>query len=176
MELTDGVIVLRAPEDDDAEAVCAACQDPEILRWLPLLPQPYTIESAREYIAWARDQNEAGDRQLVIVDASGGELLGSIGISINARMKNGLIGYWVAAPARRRGVASRALRILAEWAVGEGGLGRLELFTDPDNVGSQRVAEKVGFRREGVVRAHLEHRDGRRRDSIMFSLLPGELV
>ncbi len=121
MELTDGVIVLRAPQDDDAEAVCAACQDPEILRWLPLLPQPYTIESAREFIDWARDRNEAGDRQLVIVDASGGELLGSIGIGINARMKNGLIGYWVAAPARRRGVASRALRILAEWALGEGG-------------------------------------------------------
>ena len=175
MELTDGVIVLRAPQDDDAEAVCAACQDPEILRWLPLLPQPYTIESAREFIDWARDRNEAGDRQLVIVDASGGELIGSIGIGINARMKNGLIGYWVAAPARRRGVASRALRILAEWALGEG-LGRLELYTDPDNVGSQRVAEKVGFRREGVIRAHLEHRDGRRRDSIMFSLLPGELV
>ena len=176
MELTDGTIVLRAPQDDDAEAVCAACQDTEILRWLPLLPQPYTIESAREFIDWARDRNEAGDRQLMIVDASGGELLGSIGIGINARMKNGLIGYWVAAPARRRGVASRALRILAEWALGEGGLGRLELFTDPDNVASQRVAEKVGFRREGVVRAHLEHRDGRRRDSIMFSLLPGELV
>jgi RimJ/RimL family protein N-acetyltransferase len=37
------------------------------------------------------------------------------------------------------------------------------------------VAEKVGFTREGVLRAHLLHPDGRRRDSVMFSLLPGEL-
>ena len=55
-------------------------------------------------------------------------------------------------------------------------LERLELITDPDNRGSQRVAEKVGFQREGVLRSHLLHPDGRRRDSVMFSLLPGELV
>jgi hypothetical protein len=51
----------------------------------------------------------------------------------------------------------------------------LELITDPDNVRSQRIAEKVGFRREGVLRSHLVHSDGPRRDSVMFSLLPGEL-
>lgn len=53
---------------------------------------------------------------------------------------------------------------------------RLELMTDPDNRASQRVAEKAGFQREGVLRSHLLHRDGRRRDSVMFSLLPGELL
>jgi RimJ/RimL family protein N-acetyltransferase len=53
---------------------------------------------------------------------------------------------------------------------------RLELLTDPDNAASQRVAEKVGFRREGVLRSHVSHPDGRRRDSVIFSLLPGELV
>ncbi len=52
---------------------------------------------------------------------------------------------------------------------------RLELIADPDNTASQRVAEKAGFRREGVLRSHLLHPDGRRRDSVMFSLLPGEL-
>lgn len=55
-------------------------------------------------------------------------------------------------------------------------LQRLELITDPDNIASQRVAEHVGFRREGVLRSHLAQRDGRRRDSLIFSLLPGELI
>jgi RimJ/RimL family protein N-acetyltransferase len=59
--------------------------------------------------------------------------------------------------------------------VDELGLGRVQLTADPDNLASQRVAEKVGFRREGVLRSHLRHPDGRRRDSVMFSLLPGEL-
>ncbi len=54
-------------------------------------------------------------------------------------------------------------------------LQRLELITDPDNRASQRVAEKAGYRREGVLRSHMDHPDGRRRYSVMFSLLPGEL-
>jgi RimJ/RimL family protein N-acetyltransferase len=53
---------------------------------------------------------------------------------------------------------------------------RAELIADPDNVASQRVAEKVGYRREGVLRSSLDHPDGRRSDSVMFSLLPGELA
>jgi RimJ/RimL family protein N-acetyltransferase len=69
----------------------------------------------------------------------------------------------------------RAVRLIARYAFEELGLGRVELITDPDNRSSQRVAEKVGFTREGVLRSHLLHPDGRRRDSVMFSLLPGEL-
>jgi RimJ/RimL family protein N-acetyltransferase len=50
------------------------------------------------------------------------------------------------------------------------------LIIDPDNLASQRVAQGAGFEREGVLRSHVIHLDGRRRDSVMFSLLPGELV
>lgn len=93
-----------------------------------------------------------------------------------SRMRTGHVGYWCAAEARGRGVATRALRLLSRYGFEELGLQRLELITDPDNLASQRVAEKVGYRREGVLRSHLDHPDGRRRDSVMFSLLPGELV
>ena len=48
-------------------------------------------------------------------------------------------------------------------------------MTDPDNIASQRVAEKAGFTREGVLRSMLVNRDGSRRDGVMFSLLPEEL-
>lgn len=88
----------------------------------------------------------------------------------------GHIGYWVARESRGRGVCTVALGRLCSFAFEELRLERLELVTDPENVASQRVAEKVGFRREGILRSHLLHRDGRRRDSVMFSLLPGELA
>ena len=71
---------------------------------------------------------------------------------------------------------SNDLRLLCKHSFEELELERLELITDPDNQASQCVAEKVGFQREGVLRSHLLHPDGRRRDSVMFSLLPGELV
>jgi RimJ/RimL family protein N-acetyltransferase len=48
-------------------------------------------------------------------------------------------------------------------------------MTDPDNLASQGVAEKAGFQREAVLRSNLEYRDGSRRDSVLFSLLPDEL-
>lgn len=50
--------------------------------------------------------------------------------------------------------------------MGELGLERLELIADPQNLVSQRVAGKVGFQREGIVRSHLQHPDGRRRDNV----------
>ena len=99
-----------------------------------------------------------------------------MGMGVNSMNYRGRIGYWVAAPARGRGICTRALRLLSGWALGELALQRLDLITDPDNVASQRVAEKVGFRREGVLRSHLRHPDGRIRDSVMFFLLRGELL
>jgi RimJ/RimL family protein N-acetyltransferase len=85
------------------------------------------------------------------------------------------MGYWVTAQERGSGTCTRALRLLTRHALDDLRVQRVDLITDPDNVASQRVAEKVGFQREGVMRAHLRHPDGRIRDSVMFSLLPGEL-
>jgi len=96
-------------------------------------------------------------------------------MTVRERTRTGHIGYWCAPWARRRGVTTRALRLLCRHAFEELGLERLELVADPDNVASQGVAEKTGFQREGVLRSHVRYADGRRRDSVMFSLLPGEL-
>jgi RimJ/RimL family protein N-acetyltransferase len=175
MELTDELIVLRRPTVEDAPAVWAACQDPEIPRWIPMIPQPYTEQSALEFVSWSDDSWERGNYSFVVVDAGSGELLGAIGMGVDQASRIGHIGYWVAASARRRGVATSALRLLAGWAL-EHDFGRLELITDPDNLASQGVATRAGFTREGVLRSHTQHRDGRRRDSVMFSLLPGELA
>jgi len=64
---------------------------------------------------------------------------------------------------------------VARYGLDDLSLERLELTADVENVASQRVAEKVGFQREGVLRSQLRHPDGHRRDSVMFSLLQGEL-
>jgi RimJ/RimL family protein N-acetyltransferase len=101
-------------------------------------------------------------------------VIGSIDMRIS-RLGTGHVGYWMAPEARGRGLTTAALGALSRWAIEELGLGRVELATDPENLASQRVAEKAGFQREGVLRAMLPTRDGARRDGVMFSLLPGEL-
>ena len=173
MELRDDAIVLRRWRLDDAPAVTAACQDPEIPRWIPIIPRPYTEEHARGWLERCVSGEEG--EAFAITDAATGDVLGAITMKVNDYTRNGHIGYWLKKEARGRGTAPRALRLVCEYGARALGLGRLELMTDPDNVASQRVAEKVGFQREGVLRSHLPHPDGRRRDSVMFSLLPDEL-
>jgi RimJ/RimL family protein N-acetyltransferase len=84
------------------------------------------------------------------------------------------VGYWLAPEARGRGAATQAVRLLARWAFAELGLARLELTCGPDNEASQRIAERCGFSREGLLRSHVPFKGGRR-DSVIYSLLPGEL-
>ena len=80
---------------------------------------------------------------------------------------------WSRAPARGRGVATAAVRLLADWMLREWRPARMQLTTSVDNPASQRVAERAGFRREGVLRAWAENR-GRRVDLAMYSRLPGD--
>jgi RimJ/RimL family protein N-acetyltransferase len=67
----------------------------------------------------------------------------------------------------------RAVRLVCGWGFEELQLPRMQLGTFPGNVASERVAEKSGFSREGVLRSWLEQR-GERRDVTMWSRLPGD--
>jgi RimJ/RimL family protein N-acetyltransferase len=85
-------------------------------------------------------------------------------------------GYWVTRGARGRSVATHALRLASRWLFREAEVERLQLRADARNVPSQRVAEKAGFTREGVLRSlPYNSRLGGRVDFVMYSLLRGEL-
>jgi len=177
--LADEVVTLRPWGADDAPVVVAALDgDPEIARWLDQVPQPYGLDQAREYLAACRrDWEEGAGATFAVLDATDGRALGSLGIRL-AGLEDGVAeaGYWTAREARGRGAATHALRLAARWILGHEGVERLQLRTDALNVPSQRVAEKAGFTREGVLRSsHYNPRLGRRVDYVMFSLLPGEL-
>jgi [ribosomal protein S5]-alanine N-acetyltransferase len=168
VRLEDEAIVLRLLEDDDALALASAIgSDPDLDRWTRI-PFPYTEDDAREFIASTEESAFA------ILDRSSGELLGGIGAR-TFDMAIVDIGYWVKADARGRGVATRALVLVARFAFDELGAGRVQLTTELDNLASQRVAEKAGFSREGVLRSYLDFK-GRRRDAVMFSLLAEDLA
>jgi ribosomal-protein-alanine N-acetyltransferase len=82
---------------------------------------------------------------LVICDATTGQRLGNIALSFDATV--GEVSYWVAASARGRGVATRALRLLSEWAFAALGLSESRLWTHADKLASRLVAERAGYRR-----------------------------
>lgn len=167
MRLENDAIVLRTLEEDDAPALASAIgDDPDLDRWTRI-PFPYSEDHAREFIA------STDESAFAICDRTSGELLGGIGARIHD-MAVVEIGYWVRADARGHGVATRALALVARFAFDELSAARVQLLTEPDNVGSQRVAEKAGFTREGTLRSLLDFK-GRRRDGVMYSLLPEDL-
>jgi RimJ/RimL family protein N-acetyltransferase len=140
---------------------------------VPAIPYPYSEADARAFAAHAaRGWAEGRVAVFVIAQTPGGQGLGMISLRLFTG-DPGLaeVGYWLRREARGLGAATTAVRLVASWAFGELGIARLNLETAPENLASQRVAERAGFTREGLLRAWMPTADGRR-DSVMFSLLP----
>jgi RimJ/RimL family protein N-acetyltransferase len=173
--LSDGTVALRPWRPDDAEELVAALDgDEEVARWLDSIPQPYTDADAHAWLAQTRHTwADGAGFPFAVVAAGTGRLLGGIGLRWNDRVNQvGEVGYWARADVRGQGVTTRALRLVAEWALAEVGCERLVLRADTRNLPSQRVAERAGFVREGVERsARFSPRQGRRVDFVVYSRL-----
>jgi RimJ/RimL family protein N-acetyltransferase len=144
--LSDGVVTLRGFESGDVAPLVEICQDPEIPRWT-LVPDHYSEQDARDYLGRvAAGRAEGTSAGFAIVDAGDGRLLGTAGLmAIDDELSCTEIGYMLAAPARGRGTASRAVRLLVAWAFETLGLERVELHIDRANAPSRAVAARAGF-------------------------------
>lgn len=173
--LGDEVLLLRLPEARDIDAITDACQDPDIPRFTRI-PSPYLRSHAELWVAHAANGWEAGtEAAFVIVDPRNDTLLGSVGLMrVDDDRNVAEIGYWVAKEARRRGTATRAVRLVSRWGAHDLGISRIELMTRVDNHASQGVATAAGFTREGVLRAFATIGCGLT-DVVMFSLVSADL-
>lgn len=140
--LTDGVVALRRWRLTDADWYADAAHDPEIQRYTTESPT-LTAAEVRAAIAALADQPDTVG--LVVCGAATGQRLGNIALRHDTTV--GEVSYWVAASARGRGVAVRALRLFSDWAFGVLGLSEIRLWTHADNVASRLVAERAGYRR-----------------------------
>jgi RimJ/RimL family protein N-acetyltransferase len=174
--LTDGVVTLRRWEIEDVPALVDAIDgDPEISTFLELIPQPYREPEARTWVDAAAAMWRDGSASPFALLADGA-VVGGAGVNwIERDDAVGDIGYWLRRDARGRGYTTRAVRLLAQWAF-EVGCERLQIRADTENEPSMRVAERAGFRREGVLRSiRFNPRLGRRMNFALFSLLPDEI-
>ena len=168
-------VVLRLPFADDASWIAAACNDRELSRYIPGIRYPYSLSDARAFIEHARQGwAEGTGAAFVIADAVTGDGWGTIGLHLYSVDEDlAEVGYWLHREARGQGAATNAVRLVSGWAFAELGIRRLNLITAPENAASQRVADRAGFTREGLLRAWLPTSAGRR-DSVMYSLLPDD--
>jgi [ribosomal protein S5]-alanine N-acetyltransferase len=105
-----------------------------------------------------------------------GRLAGQVTIDnvVRGALRAGYLGYWLDRDAAGRGMASLAVALVCDHAFTEVGLHRLQADIRPENGPSQRLVERLGFQREGLLRRYLDI-DGDWRDHYAYSLLAEDL-
>jgi RimJ/RimL family protein N-acetyltransferase len=171
--LTDGIVLLRWFRRGDAAAVVDICADPEIPRWT-YMPDDLDVRSARAWIDRRAQSRQFGiTATFAVVECASLDVVGQCGVGVDRHRDAGEAFYWVAAPARGRGIARNALGLVVQYAFGALALARVELKIDPANAPSQAVARGAGFTYEGTLRSDQPFK-GRRMDSQVWSRLPSD--
>jgi ribosomal-protein-alanine N-acetyltransferase len=174
-DLTDGGVRLRRWGAADLGCVREATTDPRIPEWTTV-PAAFTAEEGLAFIRrqWGRADGGEG-LSFALADAATGEAMGLIVLLLEPRRPGvAETGYWVIPRARGRGNATRAVRLVSAWALGDAGLARVQALVEPENEASQRVLRAAGFQPEGVLRSYLDTGD-RRADAVVFSRITRDL-
>jgi RimJ/RimL family protein N-acetyltransferase len=166
-QLTDGAVLLRPLQPEDVDDVFALFQFPEVAAGF--VGGVMTRELAAQRCERAASQWLAGERaDCAIIDAESGKFAGDIGLHYREPfLAQAMIGYSLRPEARGRGLATRAARLITQWAFGAGVV-RVIAGTAPENEASQRVLLRAGFEREAYLKAALPGHDGGRIDDIQF--------
>lgn len=149
--LSNGTLVVRTPMAADAAAVAegARASFEELDPWMPWASVDYRTDDALSWI----DSDE--ETSFLIVDPAG-KIVGTCGLNAFDQLnRRANLGYWVHSDHTGRGVASEAARLVASHALTELGLLRLEVVLSVHNLGSRRVAERIGATHEGTLRNRL---------------------
>ncbi|MDX6426482.1 MAG: hypothetical protein QOD52_1887 [Gaiellaceae bacterium] len=174
-------LVIRCYEPEDAPLLKAAV-DSSIDHLLPWMPwarfEPQSVEDKVELCRMFRGQFDLGQNYIYgIFSADETEQLGGSGLHPRANDGSLEIGYWVAASAIGRGIATEVTAALTRAGFEIAGLDRIDIQVEPTNDRSLAIPRKLGFTEEGTLRRRLEPQvDGLpRRDSVLFSMLREEL-
>jgi RimJ/RimL family protein N-acetyltransferase len=167
--LTDGVVMLRRWRAEDLTSVASLIDD-AILSWTTF-PGPSMHEVA-DWLEFSRRVRRPPDARFAIADARAVPV-GSLQLGQAPASGAVSLGWWLGPAARGQGSASRALRMAFEWAAAAG-VPRFTAEIYDGNGDSMRLADRLGMRCEGMRRAAWPARGGGRRDTWLYSLVPGD--
>jgi len=167
-----GGVCIRPYDAADAPALFEAIHESmaELLPWMPWCHPGYSIEEARAWIELTLAGHLDGTMFDFAIEADG-SFAGACGINhIDPLNRVANLGYWVRTSYAGRGIVTRAVHQLVDWALANTSLERIEIVAAVDNVRSQRVAERVGARREAVL-AKRTMAGGRPSAAVMYAVL-----
>ncbi|WP_433797300.1 GNAT family N-acetyltransferase [Actinoplanes sp. CA-252034] len=168
----DVVLIPRTPAIAGPYHELVAANHDRLAAWSPGIAEA-TPEGTRAALERSGTAWVAGTRLplAVGVRAEGGHrLVGAVSLAVDAAAASAEAGFWIAAEAEGRGIAGRALSAVLGYAFGDLGLHRVEMRTLTTNDRSRRLAERLGFTLEGVLRGAARFPDGPR-DVALYALL-----
>jgi len=168
-------IVLRPLLPGDVREVFAAVRESyaELSPWMPWCTPEYDESGVSAYVARSIEQRQAGVSFEFGIFSTDGEFLGNCGLNeLNRENKFANLGYWIRTSRTRQGLATTAVHELSRWGFANTALNRFEIIAAAENLASQRVAERAGAVREGLLRRRLVLH-GRAHDAVVYSILRG---
>lgn len=177
--LHNDVIRVRAHAVQDIDPLYDAVLESivEISPWLPWCHANISRDEIAAFVKISRKGWKDGSQyQFAIFDKATNQALGGISLNHLARSNRlANMGYWVRTSATRRGVASQAVRLVADFGFRELGLTRIEIAAIRENVASCGVARRAGAQFEGLARNRLVMH-GMAYDAALYSLIPDDLL
>ena len=173
LALTGPTLRVRIPRDGDAAALFAQASDPEVTRWFSW--GPYASEAeARAYLSRLAPQRARGEHLDLVIEHLEAGPIGITGLGeLAVRDRRAVIGSWLGRAWWGTGANQEAKALMCHLAFDVLGLQRLGAYSNVEHARSQRALERIGFRREGVLRSY--HRHGERLlDVVVFGLLREE--
>ncbi|MCY9698313.1 GNAT family N-acetyltransferase [Paenibacillus alginolyticus] len=170
-------LLIRAPLWEDGLRVNEAVKESieELRPWMPWAGNIPTIEESELSIRRSRLQFlDRTDLRLLLILKETGQLIGSSGLHrIDWQSRKFEIGYWVRTSFGNQGYITEAVEAITNYAVHELQANRIEIRCDGRNARSSRVAERLGFTLEGILRNDKCNVDGSLRDTMVFSKVRG---
>jgi RimJ/RimL family protein N-acetyltransferase len=149
-------LILRPFEDIDAPCLAKLAGDKAVSDTTLRIPYPYNEVMA---LAWIRTHQSVRESGLAIFYAidlkESGELIGSIGIDIYHKHRRATIGYWIGREYWNMGYATEAASMLLEYVFNGMNFHKVDSHHFVRNQASGRVLEKLGMKREGLLREHI---------------------
>ena len=166
-------LLLRPFELTDVDDVYAYARDREWGRYLPV-PSPYEYRHAVEFVA--RSVLTSWDTNPAFAVCLNGRAVGGINIRVDTTTATAEMGYSIGREYWGAGLAAEAARAVMGWAFKEFDLAKISATADLMNSQSWRVMEKLGMRREGLLRSDRpsETDPDTRQDVVIYSVLRGE--
>jgi RimJ/RimL family protein N-acetyltransferase len=177
MRIVTEKLILRPPTLKDADDIAQNANHIEVSRYLALVPYPYSVKDARNFIKLCRKKAKENPYNFGITLKHSGKLVGMIGFTgLDKFSGKTEVGYWLGKKYWRQGITAEALKAMVKFAFHKLKLVRLQADAFVENKASANLLKKIGFKKEGLKRKSARAKStGKWHDTYVFGLLRSDV-